>query len=89
MEDGLYRPPGYTGLMEMMAEAMAIDLDRHVNAGTLAESTIDRMKMRCALCEQPRACEQVLSDPSATLPPDFCVNRQILAALATETQKRH
>ncbi|MEN0654182.1 MULTISPECIES: hypothetical protein [Hyphobacterium] len=46
MKEGLNRPPGYAGLMEMMTQAMAIDLNRHVATGTLAQSTIDRQSPR-------------------------------------------
>lgn len=64
-----------------MAAAMGIRLSEAQDKGLLDEQFIRRLKIRCALCAKPNACQRLLLDDAADLPPEFCVNRQYLTSL--------
>lgn len=77
------RPAKHRGLMDRMARALGIDLEVAVKDGRVDQAQIQRLKLRCALCDQPHACARLLSaSPKLDAAPDYCVNRKTLAELA-------
>ena len=78
----MYRVLTYRGLMERMARALGIDLKMAVMDGRIDQNQIERLKLRCALCDQPDACSRLLlARPNMETAPDFCVNSTSLAEL--------
>ena len=78
----MYRLLTYRGLMERMARALGIDLELAVMDGHIDHEQIERLKLRCALCDQPDACSRLLlARPNMEAAPDFCVNSKSLAEL--------
>lgn len=78
----MYRHLKYRGLMERMARALGIDLEIAVMDGHIDPKQIERLKLRCALCDHPDACSRVLlARPIMEAAPDFCVNSKSLAEL--------
>ena len=78
----MYRLLTYRGLMERMARALGIDLELAVMDGHVDRNQIERLKLRCALCDQPDACSRLLlARPTMEAAPDFCVNSRSLAEL--------
>ena len=76
------RPAKYRGLMERMARALHTDLGSAVKDGHIDQVQIQRLELRCALCDQANACAHLLSDrPNMDAAPDYCVNRKTLAEL--------
>jgi len=68
--------------MERMARALGVDIEMAVMDGNIDQNQIERLKLRCALCDQPDACSRLLLARSTMeVAPDFCVNSSVLAEL--------
>ena len=75
----------YRGLMERMERALGIDLEAALADGQIDGECIARLKLRCALCDQPDACARLLAaQPILKAAPDYCVNSKALTELAPE-----
>lgn len=81
----LDRPARHRGLMERMARALGIDLEAGVRDGHIDQGLVERLKWRCVLCDQPDACERLLSvRPNIDAAPDYCINSRTLAELRSK-----
>jgi hypothetical protein len=79
----LDRPAVYRGLMERMAHALGIDLKAALEDDNIDQGQIERLKLRCSLCDRPDDCARLLSaHPNIESAPDYCVNSRTLAELA-------
>lgn len=71
--------------MERMAHALGIDLEAGVRDGHIDQGLVERLKWRCVLCDQPDACERLLSvRPNIDAAPDYCINSRTLAELRSK-----
>ena len=78
----MYRLLTYRGLLERMARSLSIDLEMAMMDGHIDQSQIERLKLRCDLCDQPESCSRLLlARPNMEAAPDFCVNSTSLAEL--------
>jgi hypothetical protein len=69
--------------MERMAHALGIDLKAALEDGHIDQGQIERLKLRCSLCDRPDACARLLSaNPNIEGAPDYCLNSRTLAELA-------
>lgn len=62
------RPAKYRGLMDRMARALGIDFEVAVKDRRVDQAQIHRLKLRCALCDQPDACARLLSASPKQMP---------------------
>ncbi|WP_166418876.1 DUF6455 family protein [Cochlodiniinecator piscidefendens] len=76
-------PPGYTGLLEQMAVATKVDLQKATRKALLGRETLIRMLDHCAACGSEAECRTFLASPvdENCAPPSFCPNAKIFAHL--------
>lgn len=79
---GFVEAPVAYGLAQGMARAAGVALARAVVEGWITRRDLAEIVTRCQTCASADACTRWLATLRAELPPEFCANRQDLAALA-------
>jgi len=79
----LPRPAGYSGLMEIMARTLGVDLRDALVMGDLSSRAIVRMMHHCSACGAEEECALLLlkSHARVVTAPDYCVNRLLMKKL--------
>ncbi|WP_425091245.1 DUF6455 family protein [Tropicimonas sp. S265A] len=74
----------HASLVDRMADHVGVDLEESVMRGALAPDVIPDLVLRCTKCSNPEACARLLrATQSLAEAPEYCVNRDTLAKLAT------
>lgn len=79
----------HNGLVRRMGKAVGADPARAVAEGTLAPQALRSAVLRCTGCTHTAECEHFLADhpDGAEAAPEYCLNADLMAALADEAAR--
>ena len=70
----------HAALFDDMGTALGLDLQNRAIGGDFPLDEISEAVLRCTKCAHPEKCARLLavSESQASLPPDYCRNRDLL-----------